>query len=102
MSDIIIAAIASLSLGSLTGFLVYINWKILKVSEKILDVSVEVLKETVIIRIETVKIRDISEDVLVETTRLRKVMGDPLEYTPKPKNQNKKFASTKNVNSIAI
>ena len=56
MSDIIIAAIASLSLGSLTGFLVYINWKI--------------LKETIIIREESIRVRKaIGEDEILDDTK---------------------------------
>ena len=39
----------------------------------------ELLKETIIIREETVWIRKISEDVLVESIRLRKALGDPTE-----------------------
>tara|TARA_Y100000593_G_C4288780_1_gene327105 strand:- start:661 stop:957 length:297 start_codon:yes stop_codon:yes gene_type:complete len=63
--------IASLALGSLTLFLVYINWKILKISQSILQVSKELLHETVIIRIETVRLREISMNIYDESVRLR-------------------------------
>ena len=68
--------LASGLVGSLTLFLVWINWKILDISCRILEVSVELLAETVIIRVETIKIRDVSEKVLKETIRMRKALGD--------------------------
>ena len=69
--------------GSLTLFLVYINWKILRVSQALLKISLDLLEETVIVRKETVLIRHISEDIYVESVRLRKALGDPVEYTSK-------------------
>ena len=69
--------------GSITLFLTYINWRILNISKGILNISVELLKETIIIREETVLIRKISEDVLVESIRLRKALGDPVEEMSK-------------------
>ena len=107
MNDVIIASLASIGLGSLTGFLVYINWKIFKISEKILEVSYALLKETVVIRVETVKIRDISADVLVESIRLRKAMGDPIECGPELKTKPKKnypriYTDKSNQEHIAI
>ena len=71
-SALIITLIASLALGSLTLFLVYINWKILKISQEILHVSRELLRETVVIRIETVRLREISMNIYDESVRLRK------------------------------
>lgn len=71
--------LVSISLGSITLFLTFINWRILNISKGILNISVELLKETIIIREETVWIRKISEDVLVESIRLRKALGDPTE-----------------------
>ena len=73
----------SIIVGSLTLFLVYINWKILKVSQALLQISLELLAETIIIREETVLIRHISEDIYVESVRLRKALGDPVEYSSK-------------------
>ena len=75
MADIIITGLASVALASLTFFLVWINWRIFKISERILEVSVELLAETVVIRVETIKIRKISEDVLSETRKMRKALG---------------------------
>ena len=69
--------------GSLTLFLVYINWKILRVSQALLKISLELLAETIIIREETVLVRHISENIYVESVRLRKALGDPVEYTSK-------------------
>jgi len=64
--------IASLALGSLTLFLVYINWKILQISKSILHVSKELLRETIVIRVETVLLREISMNIYNESVRLRK------------------------------
>tara|TARA_R110002020_G_scaffold326818_1_gene542447 strand:+ start:543 stop:803 length:261 start_codon:yes stop_codon:yes gene_type:complete len=69
--------------GSLTFFIAYINWKIFKVSQALLKISVELLAETIIIREETVLIRHISEDIYIESVRLRKALGDPVEYSSK-------------------
>ena len=76
MADIIITGLASVALASLTFFLVWINWRIFKISERILEVSVELLAETVVIRIETVKVRKVSEAVLSETRKMRKALGE--------------------------
>ena len=67
--------LVSISLGSITLFLTFINWRILNLSKGILNISVELLKETSIIHEETVWIRKISEDGLVESIRLRKALG---------------------------
>ena len=74
--ETLIIVLASAVVGSLTLFLIWINWKILKISQCILQISVELLAETVIIRVETIKIRDVSEKVLEETTRMRRALGD--------------------------
>ena len=79
--------LVSISLGSITLFLTYINWRILNLSKGILNISVELLKETIIIREETVWIRKISEDVLVESIRLRKALGDPTEEMSKKEDE---------------
>jgi len=75
--------LVSICLGSLTLFLTWINWRILKISENILNISIKMLEETIIIRKETILIKEISEDVLVESIRLRKALGDPEEETAK-------------------
>ena len=72
METVLITVFGSLALGSLTLFLVWINWKILKISKDILYVSRELLHETVIIRIENVRIREISGNSHEERVRLRK------------------------------
>jgi len=71
--------LASIGLGGFTLFLTYINWRILRVSESILAVSIKMLKETITIKDETILIREISEDVLTESIRLRKAIGSPEE-----------------------
>ncbi len=71
--------LASIGLGSFTLFLTWINWRIFKVSESILSVSIKMLKETITIKDETILIREISENVLTESIRLRKAIGDPEE-----------------------
>ena len=76
MDTLITTILASVCLGSLTLFLVWINWRILRISQRILEVSVELLAETVIIRVETIKIREVSENVLAETIRMRTALGD--------------------------
>ena len=87
METLITTLLASLALGSLTLFLVWINWRILQISKHILEVSIELLAETVIIRVETIKIREVSESVLRETVRMRKALGD----IPAPKEKNNKW-----------
>ena len=72
MDALLITILISVGLGSLTLFLVYINWKILKISQDILQVSKQLLKETIIIRVETVWIREISQSIHEESVRLRK------------------------------
>ena len=72
METVLITVFGSMALGSLTLFLVWINWKILKISKDILHVSRELLHETVIIRIETVRIREISINIYDESVKLRK------------------------------
>lgn len=71
MSFLTITIIISIGLAGLTSFLVWINWKILQISQDILKVSKDLLKETVIIRVETVRIRHISLEINEETIRLR-------------------------------
>ena len=71
--------LASIGLGGFTLFLTYINWRILRVSESILAVSIKMLKETITIKDETILIREISENVLTESIRLRKAIGSPEE-----------------------
>ena len=72
MSLLTITIIISIGLAGLTLFLVWINWHILQISHYILRVSKDLLKETVIIRVETVRLRDISLEIIEETSRLRK------------------------------
>ena len=72
MDTLITTILASIGLGSLTLFLVWINWKILRISKDILIVSRELLKETVVIRVETVRIREISINIYEESVKLRK------------------------------
>ena len=72
MDTVLITIFGSTALGSLTLFLVWINWKILKISNAILEVSRDLLKETIIIRVETIKIRDISIDIYKESVKLRR------------------------------
>ena len=71
----------SIIVGSLTLFLVVINWKLWKVSIGIYNVSVDVLWETIVVRKETVYIREISLKILDESILLRKAMtmdvGEP-------------------------
>ena len=88
-SFIVGTLLASICLGSFTVFLTWVNWRILKISENLLNVSINMLKETIIIRKETILIRKISEDVLVESIRLRKALGDPTEETNKREQRNK-------------
>jgi len=72
MDTVLITIFGSIVLGCLTLFLVWINWKILKISNAILEVSRDLLKETIIIRVETIKIRDISIDIYKESVKLRR------------------------------
>ena len=72
--------------GSLTLFLVYINWKILKVSQALLKISLDLLEETIVVRKETIFVRQISEKIYIESVRLRKALGDPVEYSSKEEN----------------
>ena len=64
----------SIIIGSLTLFLVVINWKLYRVSVNILKVSVELLKETVLIKDETGYIREVSLKILDESILLRKAL----------------------------
>tara|TARA_R110002020_G_scaffold13962_2_gene49778 strand:+ start:181 stop:444 length:264 start_codon:yes stop_codon:yes gene_type:complete len=79
LSDILLGVFVSVALTSLTGFLLWVNYRILKISGKILAVSEALLDETIIIRQETVTIREISVDILKETIVLRESIGGPLE-----------------------
>ena len=76
----------SIIVGSLTLFLVIINWKLWQISIGIYRVSVELLKATVIIRKETVYIREVSLKILEESVLLRKALTIDVEE-PKPKLQ---------------
>jgi len=88
-SFIVGTLLASICLGSFTLFLIWINWRILKISENILNISIKMLEETIIIRKETILIRKISEDVLIESIKLRKALGDPEEETAKTNKKTK-------------
>ena len=81
----LLAILVGVFLGSLTIFLVYINWKILKVSRDILKVSVDLLKETIVIRRETIVIRELSEEILIESIKMRKNLDMPIDTIPKNK-----------------
>ena len=83
MDTVLITIFGSAALGSLTLFLVWINWKILRISKDILEVSRGLLEETIIIRVETIRIRDISLDIYYESVKLRKntEMPDPAPTT---------------------
>jgi|6_EtaG_2_1085325.scaffolds.fasta_scaffold15506_3 hypothetical protein len=94
--ETITVALASAGVGSLTLFLVWINWQILKISQHILEVSIELLAETITIRVETIKIRKISYKVLDETIRMRKALGDSNSSHPEPLSFAKKDATRKN------
>jgi len=67
--ETLIVALASAVIGSLTLFLVWINWKILKISQRLLE-------ETIIIKVETINIRVVSSKVLDETMHMRETLGD--------------------------
>ena len=84
-SEVILTIVGSIGLGSLTTFLVYINWKILRVSRGILKVSIDLLKETIVIRKETVLIRELSEEILIESIKMRKNLDMPIDTIPKNK-----------------
>ena len=84
LSDILVGVFISVALTSLTSFLLWVNYRILKISEKILVVSERLLEETIVIREETIKIRVISIDVLQETVKMREAIGEPLEDPKKP------------------
>ena len=92
MDTLLITLLVSLSLGSLTLFLVWINWQILKISQHILEVSIELLAETITIRVETIKIREVSEQVHLETIRMREALGD----VPPPRPKDNKWKPRKN------
>ena len=77
LSDILIGVFISVALTSLTGFLLWVNYRILRISEKILWVSERLLEETI-------KIRVISIDILQETVKMREAIGEPLEDPKKP------------------
>jgi hypothetical protein len=89
LSDILLGVFVSVALTSLTGFLLWVNYRILKISGKILAVSEALLDETIIIRQETITIREISVDILKETIILREAIGGPLEED-KPKSQKRR------------
>ena len=78
----------SIIIGSLTLFLVIVNWKIYRVSLGILNISVELLRETVVVRKETIYIREVSLKILDESILLRKAMTLDVEEL-KPKKVNK-------------
>ena len=82
MDALFITILVSICLGSLTLFLVWINWKILRISQEFLNVSKDLLKETIILRVETIKIREISVDILKESIKLRQNTEFP-EKAPK-------------------
>lgn len=83
--EALIVSLASAIVGSLTLFLVWINWRIFKISQRILEVSVELLAETIVIRVETIKIRTVSYEVLEETIRMRQALGDYNSVSLKPR-----------------
>tara|TARA_B100000470_G_C19768746_1_gene381928 strand:- start:70 stop:420 length:351 start_codon:yes stop_codon:yes gene_type:complete len=83
LSDILVGVFVSVALTSLSSFLLWVNYRILKISERILWVSEQLLEETIIIREETIKIRVISIDVLKETVKMREAIGEPLEEAEK-------------------
>ena len=85
-----LSVLISAILLSSTTFLLWINWKILLISQKILHVSEELLKETIIIRVETIKIRQVSEQVYLETKKLRENIGEPIEEIKKPSDTKKR------------
>ena len=95
MGDLVLTALASIAISSLTFFLVWINWRILKLTEKLLEISVELLSETVIIRIETVRVREISESILMEATRTRKALGDGEEAFPNRNRHDRTMATAR-------
>jgi len=82
----------SIIIGSLTLFLVIINWKLWRVSIGILNVSIELLRETVTIKDETIYIREVSLQILDESVLLRKALTlDVGELKPKSKSKTKKI-----------
>ena len=81
MIDLLLPILLSVGIGSLTLFLVYLNWKILKISESIFQVNVDLLKETVIIKQETKQVKEISVQVHKETVEVRKALGTPIPAT---------------------
>ena len=82
--ETLIVALASAGIGSLTLFLVWINWRLLRISQSLLGINIKLLKETIIIRVETIKISEYSYKVLDETRLLRETLGD----VPPPENMN--------------
>ena len=82
MTDLLLPILLSVGIGGLTVFLVYLNWKILKVSEAILQINVDLLKETIIIKQETRRVKEISVQVHIETRKVRKALGTPPEPSP--------------------
>jgi len=78
----------SIIIGSLTLFLVIINWKLWRVSIGIYNVSAELLEETIIIKQETISIRMISLRIFDESVLLRKALTlDVGELRPKSKGE---------------
>lgn len=55
----------------LTFGLVYLNWRILQVTKLLLKISATLLGETNIIKKESIRTRHISEDILVETRKVK-------------------------------
>ena len=88
MTDLLLPILLSVGIGGLTVFLVYLNWKILKVSEAILQINVDLLKETIIIKQETRRVKEISVQVHIETRKVRKALGTP---EPRPSDNYFKF-----------
>ena len=78
----------SIIIGSLTLFLVIINWKLWRVLIGIYNVSAELLEETIIIKQETISIRMISLRIFDESVLLRKALTlDVGELRPKSKGE---------------
>jgi len=68
----------SLGLGIASILLVYLNWRILRISETILQVNIDLLAESAIIRMETIEVKEISELVFRETALVRETLGAPI------------------------
>ena len=71
--------LTSIGLGLIaSAALVYINWRILRISELILQVNIDLLAESAIIRMETIEVKEISELVYQETALVREALGAPI------------------------